>query len=184
MSQLNCTILMRAFLFPSVHWCRLLSSPLWTYALHLLFSLILQYWALLHLHFVALTGTMIVSLHLPLLLILSIHHSISIVFPLSAPSTDNYYRPCEDKLVFKQLSKQGLGLLTVTLEQLSSGTVEEKILVWQGKFICQFKALVCSAIREILHIHGFLKSPVMRGMNRLNPYGYTFRLTNHMQTAN
>lgn len=41
--------------------------------------------------------------------------SLSCVTPPSLRlSGDNYYTPCEDQFVFKQLNKQGLGLLTFT----------------------------------------------------------------------
>ena len=71
------------------------------------------------------------SLPLTLLLPLCIHHSLSLASPLPPlpPSRDNYYKPCEDQLVFKQLNKQGPGLLTVTIQQQSSETEEWKIIV-------------------------------------------------------
>lgn len=51
--------------------------------------------------------------------------SLSCVTPPSLPpSRDNYYKPCEDQLVFKQLNKQGLGLLTVAIQQQSSENLE------------------------------------------------------------
>ena len=52
----------------------------------------------------------------------SIHHAPTLASPLPSlpPSRDNYYKPCEDQLVFKQLNKQGLGLLTVTIQQQST----------------------------------------------------------------
>lgn len=57
----------------------------------------------------------------------SFHPSLSLLrvtAPSLPPSRDNYYKPCEDQLVFKQLNKQGLVLLTVTIQQQSSETVE------------------------------------------------------------
>lgn len=53
---------------------------------------------------------------------LSIHHSLSlscVTPPSLPPSRDNYYKPCEDQLVFKQLNKQGPGLLTVAIQHWS-----------------------------------------------------------------
>lgn len=58
----------------------------------------------------------------------SLHPSLSLS-PSPPLSRDNYYKPSEDQLVFKQLNKQGLGVLTVTIQQQSSVTVEEKIIV-------------------------------------------------------
>lgn len=60
-----------------------------------------------------------VNLDLPL----SIHPSLSLAY-VTPPSRDNYYKPCEDQLVFKQLNKQGLGLLTATIQPQSRERVE------------------------------------------------------------
>lgn len=58
--------------------------------------------------------------------------SLSCITTLSLhASRDNYYKPCEDQLVFKQLNKQGLGVLTVTIQQPSNEIVEKKIICVQ-----------------------------------------------------
>ncbi len=87
--------------------------------------------------YAALTGKMssfhtyILLSALTLLLPLSIHHSLSLTSlpPSRLPSRDNYYKSCEDQLVFKQLNKQGLGLLTVAIQQQSSETVAKEIIL-------------------------------------------------------
>lgn len=50
--------------------------------------------------------------------------------PSMCLSRDNYNERCEDQLVFKQLNKQGLRLLTVAIQQQSSETVEQGMIVW------------------------------------------------------
>lgn len=71
------------------------------------------------------------------LLPLSIHHALTLASPLPSlpPSRDNYYKPCEDQLVFKQLNKQGLGLLTVTIQQQSTKPKKSR----KSQFACGIK---------------------------------------------
>lgn len=63
------------------------------------------------------------------LLPLLIHHFLPLVLPLPplTPSRDNYYKPCADQLVFKQLNKQRLGPLTVDIQQHLSKKLEQEI---------------------------------------------------------
>lgn len=59
--------------------------------------------------------------------------SLSCVTPPSLPpSRDNYYKPCEDQLAFKQLNKQTLGLLTVAIQQQHSS----KKVDYEIKILC------------------------------------------------
>lgn len=67
-----------------------------------------------------------------------LHHSS----PPRPPSRDNYYNPCEDQLVFKQLNKQGPGLLTVTIQLQSSETDEWKIIVCVQRYRGHLKTLL------------------------------------------
>lgn len=60
----------------------------------------------------------------------SSHPSLSpsrVTPPSLTPSRDNYYKPCADQLVFKQLNKQRLGPLTVDIQQHLSKKLDQEI---------------------------------------------------------